>query len=223
MTTTPVEPNRAARNWQAAMQHFLQAEAEYQRIARATDEDAREKACDAYSDAQSDLIRMQAPDLAALRWKLDHLLGGSNGTIDPWDLSYLDQTKRDIGRLMAQPSDNAIRLAWERRLTALRIYNTLPEGERGRDDEVDSLVAAKCWEEMDAAEEEIRKTTATSVEGARIQVHCAMLGMVGAQREEAALLAGDMAAFAEREDHLDYPVRLVFSALRSLTAMEKAA
>lgn len=124
--------------------------------------------------------------------------------------------------LITRSPDEAIRNAWARRLTALRIYNTLPEGERGRDIDTDSVVAAKCWEEIDAADEEIRQATATTVEGARIQLHCAMLGMVGKKAEESALLAGDMEAFAECAD-LDYPALLAFSALRSLSAMELAA
>lgn len=126
--------------------------------------------------------------------------------------------------LITRSPDEAIRQAWARRLTALKIFNALPEQQRAFDIATGNRTPAAqlCWDTIDAADEEIRTATATTVEGARIQLHCAMLGIVDRECEEAALIAGDMEAFAKVAD-LDYPVQLAFSALRSLSAMEKAA
>lgn len=87
-------------NWQAGMNHFLKAEAEYKRIADLGDDVAQDEACNAYSDARWDLIKMPAPNLPALRWKLDYILEGSHGSLDPYDLGELVQINRDIARLM---------------------------------------------------------------------------------------------------------------------------
>jgi len=221
---TPALENRVhAHNWQAAMQHFLKTEVEYHRAASGNDDGLIDDVAEKYSDARWDLMRMPAPDLPTLWWKLDYLLEGSNGSTDSYALTAIEPVKRDMNRLMRSGSDTAITGAWTRRLTALRIYNALSPHE-----EAVGIVGERspaeqtCWDEIDAADEEIRNATATTVEGARIQLHCAMLGMVGKKAEEAALLLGDMEAFAEVAD-LDYPMQLAFSALRSLSAMEKAA
>lgn len=210
-------------NWKAGMQRFLKAESDYQDAARGTDEEAEDGACDAYSDARWNLIHMPAPDLGALRWKLEYLLEGSNGSIDPWELTALEQTMRDIRRLMHPTSDAVIKSAWARRLTALRIFNSLTKQERDQSTGDRTPAAQACWDEIDAADEEIRTAVATTVEGARIQLHCALLAMVGTEAQEAALLERDLEEFAQTEDRLDYPQRLAFSALRSLSAMEMAA
>ncbi|MBB3862225.1 hypothetical protein GGQ88_003523 [Novosphingobium hassiacum] len=223
MNVQPVERDRTACNWQIAMQHFLQAEAEYQRVAPLGDVAAQDDACNAYSDARWDLIRMGAPDLPALRWKLDYILEGSNGSLDPYGLDHLTQIKRDIAALMSHAPDSSIKEAWGRRLTALRIYNTLTPLERGGMDDERSPAAQACWDEIDAADEIIRAATATTIEGARIQLHAAMLGMIDFEKGEVALITGDMEGLAERDEDFEYPMRLAFSALRSLSAMEKAA
>lgn len=224
MNAEPVEATSPASNWQIAMQRFAKTETDYHHATSLKDDEARSSASDAYGDARWDLIRMPAPDLPALRWKLDYILEGSNGSIDPWALSSLSQLKIDMQRLMQGGQDDTIKLAWARRLTALRIHNALPEQERAFDIATGNRTPAAqlCWDTIDAADEEIRTATATTVEGARIQLHCAMLGIVDSENEEAALIAGDMEAFAKVAD-LDFPVQLAFSALRSLSEMEKAA
>lgn len=114
----------------------------------------------------------------------------------------------NMGSNQQSASDAAIKAAWARRLTALEAFNSLAEP-----------ATRACWVEIGAADEEIRQATATTIQGARIQLHCAMLRMVGKQAEETALLAGDLATFEEVAD-LDYPEQLAFAALRSLSAME---
>jgi len=185
-------------------------------------EAAFEAAVDSFVQTVRDAMALPAPDLAALRWKLDYLLEGSNGSTDSWALSSIEQVKRDMNRLMRSGSDTALKAAWARRLTALKIFNALPDHERDSSTGHRTPAAQACWDAIDAADEEIREAVATTVEGARIQLNCAMLGMIGKEAEEAALLAGDMEAFAECAD-LDFPVQLAFSALRSLSAMELAA
>ena len=49
-----------------------------------------------------DLMNTPAPDLAALRFKLEHLLEDDNGSLNPWSDSYVDQTRRDIARLLGE-------------------------------------------------------------------------------------------------------------------------
>lgn len=57
-------------------------------------EDERERLCDEFSGAETLLMATPAPDLAALRWKLDHTAGSE------WNKDYVAQMQRDIDRLM---------------------------------------------------------------------------------------------------------------------------
>jgi len=58
------------------------------------------------SDAQSSLMGMEAPDLAALRWKLDHVLeiecpdDVDGGSTPCWSAHYVAQTVSDYRRLL---------------------------------------------------------------------------------------------------------------------------
>lgn len=54
------------------------------------------------SELHSALMEMPAPHLAALRFKLDHLLEDDNGSLNPWTDSYVEQTRRDIARLLGE-------------------------------------------------------------------------------------------------------------------------
>lgn len=51
---------------------------------------------------QGELMDTPAPDFAALRFKLDHLLEDDNGSLNPWTDSYVAQTRRDIARLLGE-------------------------------------------------------------------------------------------------------------------------
>lgn len=65
-----------------------------------------ERLGDALADAQRRLLDMPAPDLAALRWKLDRVLAlehaddEDGGNIPAWSHSYVRQTLADIARLL---------------------------------------------------------------------------------------------------------------------------
>lgn len=62
---------------------------------------------DAFINAKAELMEMPAPDLAALRWKLDIALEiEENGELAPWKAHYVAQTLVDYRRLLpAHPLD----------------------------------------------------------------------------------------------------------------------
>jgi len=61
---------------------------------------------EAASDAETDLMKMEAPDLAALKWKLDRVLriddsNAEDGGCTPcWTARYVQQTILDCARLL---------------------------------------------------------------------------------------------------------------------------
>lgn len=60
---------------------------------------------DRMADAQSTLMDLPAPDLSALRWKLDHLTEdaqGEDGSMACYGHSYVAQAMRDIARLLPE-------------------------------------------------------------------------------------------------------------------------
>jgi hypothetical protein len=57
----------------------------------------------AIAEAQSALMGMPAPDLAALRWKLMQLRDGDDGPTACYEAGYVAQTFADIDRLMPAP------------------------------------------------------------------------------------------------------------------------
>ncbi len=64
-----------------------------------------DRLCGEQCDLESELITMPAPDLAALRWKLEHLFGPERrepGDFCPsWCASYMNAILADAARLMA--------------------------------------------------------------------------------------------------------------------------
>lgn len=56
---------------------------------------------DAWADAEADLMEMPAPDLHALRWKLDHFMLDHGGLSHAsYSVDYLRQTIKDYQRLL---------------------------------------------------------------------------------------------------------------------------
>lgn len=98
--------------WDAAMRRWLEAkaEAEQYHASFATGAKSRTEATAAEADRlddvaaarQSELMAMPAPHITALRYKLDHLLEDDNGTLNPWCDAYVEQTRRDIARLLGE-------------------------------------------------------------------------------------------------------------------------
>ena len=62
--------------------------------------DALERLCTVFCDAQTAAMNTPAPDLAALRWKLDHAMSIESGGTDGWTVEYVKQMLADIDRLL---------------------------------------------------------------------------------------------------------------------------
>jgi hypothetical protein len=66
--------------------------------------DELERLCGQQCDRESELVKMPAPDLAALHWKLEHLFGPEArepGDFGPsWCAAYLDALLADCSRLL---------------------------------------------------------------------------------------------------------------------------
>lgn len=98
--------------WDTAMQRWLAAKAEAEQFHAPYAVGAKDHTDDTAAsadwldkvacDLQTELMAMPAPHFAALRFKLDHLLEDDNGTLNPWTDSYVEQTRRDIARLLGE-------------------------------------------------------------------------------------------------------------------------
>lgn len=64
-------------------------------------EDRWEALGDEVDEARTALMALPAPDLAALQWKLAHLLSTENGSVAPWSDEYVAMTKTDMVRLLS--------------------------------------------------------------------------------------------------------------------------
>lgn len=96
--------NQIADDWSAAMVRFRIAERAYQDCvsAEVVDDGKADELCDIECDARWALMRMPAPDRPALLWKLEYLLEGSNGSLDPYTLENVAQTVEDMRRLLVE-------------------------------------------------------------------------------------------------------------------------
>lgn len=111
--------------WDAAMQTFISADAEFQaflpeyREIEQAREVAEGKAAndlpgwgaaverledlgDKAHDARWSLMAMPAPDLPALRWKLEHLLELEGDSVAPWSAEAIADTVADMRRLIVE-------------------------------------------------------------------------------------------------------------------------
>lgn len=96
--------NEVADKWSAAMTRFRIAESAYLDCASAevVDDEKADELCDIESDARWALMAVPAPDRPALLWKLEYLLQGSNGALDPYNIEDLAQTVADCRRLLVE-------------------------------------------------------------------------------------------------------------------------
>lgn len=63
--------------------------------------DRLDQLCERFCNLEDQLMQMPAPHLRALRWKLDLLLrDDEDRTTASWATSYVEQTRRDIARLL---------------------------------------------------------------------------------------------------------------------------
>ena len=53
------------------------------------------------AETEAVLLQLEAPDRAALLWKLEKLLEREGDSISPWDNDFVEQTRLDMRRLLA--------------------------------------------------------------------------------------------------------------------------
>jgi hypothetical protein len=118
-------------------------------------------------------------------------------------------------------ADAHILAAWGRRSVASAIYSSLPFS--------DAPCVQYTPEEqvqvdiMDGAEETIHAATATSPQGAAIQLWTALVHIEQDRDTEAAINIMDLDWFLMDEERFDWSTRLILAALKSLRAMGGAA
>jgi hypothetical protein len=121
--------------------------------------------------------------------------------------------------VIANEGDAVIEAAFARRQAAYATYNALPPdsgpvvngyGPGERD----------LWDIIDEAEEVIRSHVATTPRGAMLQLWCAMYHSVSGREDDETITRGDFGAIARLDGALDWNVRLMLAALRSLQTME---
>lgn len=115
-------------------------------------------------------------------------------------------------------ADAAILEAWDRRKAAYAIYETLPphEGQGAY-----SAAEAAQWAIIDAAELVIQTTTATTVGGAEVQLWCAVYHSLTGRPESDACLRADLDWFDANAEELDWNVKMMLAAIRSLREQGK--
>jgi hypothetical protein len=119
--------------------------------------------------------------------------------------------------------DAAILAAWECRQIAYNAYKALPL-DNGLTTDGYGPGERELWDQIDAAEKEIRKATAQTTRGAMIQLQCAVFHSLAHRKDVEAFERGDLAA-VEASDYgpEEWSGQLALAALRSLMAMEAAS
>jgi hypothetical protein len=114
-------------------------------------------------------------------------------------------------------TDQALKDAWDRRVAAFTAYNALPFSDCTEGTYTPAEAAQ--WAIIDEAEETIRATSATTVEGVLTQLWTGFGHALCKREDEQAALQRDLAYFDERDGALDFTERLILAALRSLTKL----
>ena len=100
------DPERRKERYRAALdsvQAFRDAEARHDRETGMDKADQRwEELGERVSDAEAALMNLPAPDLAALRWKLDQALRIDGDSTPCWSAEYVRQTVADFRRLCGE-------------------------------------------------------------------------------------------------------------------------
>lgn len=109
--------------------------------------------------------------------------------------------------------------AWQRRQAAYTLYNTLPYSENDSDYTPEEK---EQWAIIDATEKVIRETVARTPAEVSVQLWTSLQHTFTNREEDEAACFGDLAFFEARDEDLDWTVRLIIAALRSLKAMETA-
>jgi len=114
--------------------------------------------------------------------------------------------------------DAAIIAAFDRRAAAFHAARALPcDPATGGETEAQSAY----WATIDAAEEEIRATVATTPRGAELQLWIAATYALNAPEDEAPCYRTDLEYFEAQGDKRDWTDRLMIAALRSLREQGK--
>lgn len=167
------------------------------------------------------LLNTRTPNHAALLDKLD-LIEAEYDIPD----GIIGHLRADVARLGRGPQrcagdpDRAIVAAWDRRAAAYARYNALPIAERVEAPDYLSPEERAEWAIIDEAEAIIQATIAATPQGVACQVWTALHHSVTGREDDAALHRADLAALEARGEDLDWNVRLLLTALRSLKSME---
>lgn len=101
---SPAATERMKARYRAALDSVQEYRDACERNDEATGMDAANDHSEALTDrmmeALDTLLEMPAPDLAALRWKLDQFMPNDGHGSSAWDAGYLAQTLADIARLL---------------------------------------------------------------------------------------------------------------------------
>lgn len=119
----------------------------------------------------------------------------------------------------ANNGDATIEAAFERRQQAHAAFNALPTDNQPV---IDGYGPGErvLLDIIEFAEEEIRQTVATTPRGVMLQLWCAMYSSITKSDAETALTRADFEVVEQIDGKLEWNVRLVLAALRSLQAME---
>lgn len=162
------------------------------------------------------VIAAPAPDYAAVLRKIaiaSYEYGDTGGVFGALmaDMERLAE-KRDEG------ADSEIFAAWERRRIAFSQYNALPFSEKDDEDYTPEELA--CRNIIDAAEEVIQRSVATTPNGVAIQLWAALRYCVMTRGHEEAVHRQDLEALESDAEELEGQGPWVIAALRSLKSME---
>jgi hypothetical protein len=113
-------------------------------------------------------------------------------------------------------TDTAILTAWEAFKAAHIDMDQMDDELLGTETKEEIAI----WERVDAAEQIIFETPATSPQGIKCKLLVALYHKLSQRVDSQALLAGLFEALEAKERGMDWPERLLFSAIQSLRAME---
>lgn len=113
-------------------------------------------------------------------------------------------------------ADTAIIAAWEAFRAAHIDLDQMDDELLGAETEEENAI----WKRVDAAEQIIFETPAITPQGIQCKLMVALYHKLSQRVDSQALLAGLFEALEAKERGMDWPDRLLFSAIQSLRAME---
>lgn len=202
-----------ADNWSAAMSRHRIAKRAYLDCLAAKGDEAEEteQLCDAFVEAESDLMKTPAPNGAALAMKLEKLLEiEKDGYTASWSSTLVNPALADVRRLLGG-DDSALVAAWQEARELTRALNG-PEDVIPGEDEMQ--------QRLDRLEQFIVNTPATTTAGVMAKLQLAVLHGLDDRADNNAMTAGDYEHLQRASRSWDFNQLAAFSALQSLRAME---